>query len=313
MHVHKNLDALPVFTNAVISIGTFDGVHTGHKIILKQLKEEAQRIKGETVVITFNPHPRRIIENQHSEIRLLNTLNEKIELLASEGINHFVIVPFTKEFAGIQALDYVEKFLVHFFHPHTIIIGYDHRFGHKREGNYQLLEALKEKFKYHVKEIPEYILKNVIISSTKIRQAIINGHIEIANHFLGYEYFFEGEIMSGNKLGRTIGYPTANIQINDEEKLVPGNGVYAVTVKIQSEKYQNQIFGGMMNIGMRPTVGGTRRTIEVNIFNFDDNVYHQRIRISVKKYLRGEVKFNNLESLKQQLEIDKQNALNLFY
>ena len=159
--------------------------------------------------------------------------------------------------------------------------------------------------------MPEHVLKDVIISSTKVRQAIINGQMEVANHFLGYEYFFEGVIISGNKLGRTIGYPTANIQINDEEKLIPGNGVYVVTVKIDNIKYQNNIFGGMMNIGMRPTVGGTQRTIEINIFDFDDNIYHQKIRVYVKQYLRGEIKFGNLENLKQQLKTDKRNALTI--
>ncbi len=306
MTVHKNLDLLPAFTNAVITIGTFDGLHTGHLQIINQLKDEAKAVGGETVIITFNPHPRRIVQNQKTEVRLLNTLSEKIELLQVQGIDHLVIVPFTKAFAEQTAHDYVANFLVKYFHPHTIIIGYDHRFGHNRQGDYHLLEALKEQFGYRVKEIPEHVLQNSAISSTRIRQAIINGQIETANEFLGYDYFFEGTVIEGNKLGRTIGYPTANIRIGDDEKLVPGNGVYAVTVNCQ----QSTVDGlkGMMNIGVRPTVDGTKRTIEVNIFDFDEDIYGQTMRIYVKAYLRGEVKFAGLDALKEQLAKDAIDA-----
>lgn len=308
MTVHKNLDLLPAFTNAVITIGTFDGLHTGHLQIINQLKDEAKAVGGETVIITFNPHPRRIVQNQTTEVRLLNTLAEKIELLEAQGIDHLVIVPFTKAFAEQPANEYIENFLVKYFHPHTIIIGYDHRFGHNRQGDYHLLEALKEQFGYRVKEIPEHVLQNSAISSTRIRQAIINGQIETANEFLGYDYFFEGIVIEGNKLGRTIGYPTANIRIGDDEKLVPGNGVYAVTVNCQ----QSTVDGlkGMMNIGVRPTVDGTKRTIEVNIFDFDEDIYGQTMRIYVKAYLRGEVKFAGLDALKEQLAKDAIDAKN---
>jgi len=305
MIVHKQLDELPVFTNAVITIGTFDGVHSGHQQIIKQLRDEAIAVNGETVIITFHPHPRRIVQNQLSEIRLINTLDEKIDLLQKQGIDHLVIVPFTKVFAELEANDYVQNFLVKYFQPHTIIIGYDHRFGHNRSGNYQLLEKLKEQYGFKVKEIPEHILQDSIISSTKIRIAVINGQVDIANAFLGYHYFFEGVVIEGNKLGRTIGYPTANIRISDEEKLVPCNGVYAVDVTIAGEE---TVYKGMMNIGVRPTVDGTKRSIEVNIFNFDRDIYGQQLRVSLKKYLRGEVKFNGLDELKAQLAIDKEQA-----
>jgi riboflavin kinase / FMN adenylyltransferase len=312
MTVHKNLELLPAFTNAVITIGTFDGLHTGHLQIINQLKDEAKAVGGETVIITFNPHPRRIVQNQTTEVRLLNTLKEKIELLETQGIDHLVIVPFTKTFAEQAAHEYVANFLVKYFHPHTIIIGYDHRFGHNRQGDYHLLEALKEQFGYRVKEIPEHVLQNSAISSTRIRQAIINGQIETANEFLGYDYFFEGIVIEGNKLGRTIGYPTANIRIGDDEKLVPGNGVYAVEVIGQWSLVngQSRILKGMMNIGVRPTVDGTKRTIEVNIFDFDEDIYGQTIRVNVIAYLRGEVKFAGLGALKEQLAKDAIEAKN---
>lgn len=310
MTVHRSLDQLPVFRNAVITIGTFDGVHSGHKQIINQLKEEAHVVNGETVIITFNPHPRKILQNQLHEVNLINTLSEKIELLEIEGIDHLVIVPFTKSFSDQQAGDYIENFLVKYFHPHTIIIGYDHHFGRNREGNYQLLEAMKEKYNYKVKEIPKHVWKKNIISSTNIRNAIINGDIETANDCLGYDYFFEGVVIEGNKLGKTIGYPTANICINNKEKLIPANGVYAVGVVVEHHKSpDNLLLKGMMNIGTRPTVGGTKQTIEVNIFDFDEDIYGRTLRIYVKKYLRSEIKFSGLEALKVQLGKDKQNAL----
>jgi riboflavin kinase / FMN adenylyltransferase len=306
MQVHKNINELPLFKNAVVTIGTFDGVHTGHAQILSQLKAQAQAINGETVIITFNPHPRKVVANQQSDLRLINTLAEKIELLQNAGINHLVIVPFTDSFAMQPALQYIENFLIKYFKPHTIIIGFDHRFGHNREGNYQLLEALKTRFNYSVSEIPQHVLENSAVSSTKIRQAIINGQISTANQLLGYNYFFEGQVIDGDKRGRTIGYPTANIRIADTEKLVPGNGVYAVKIMLNSQPHY-----GMMNIGVRPTVDGSHRTIEVHIFNFNENIYGQNIRIYIVEHLRGEIKFDGIEALKKQLDTDKENSIKI--
>ncbi|MES2646082.1 MAG: bifunctional riboflavin kinase/FAD synthetase [Bacteroidota bacterium] len=312
MQVHYSSDNLPVFRNAIVTIGTFDGVHTGHCQVLHQLKTEAKAVNGESVIITFDPHPRKVLANTRTEIKLINTLDEKIILLQKQGIDHLVVVPFTPEFANQPAEDYVEKFLVEKFQPHTIIIGYDHQFGHNREGNYLLLEAMKDQFGFRVKEITEQILNNIIISSTKIRQAIVSGNIEEANDFLGYPYFFEGKVVEGNKLGRTIGYPTANLEINNTDKLVPGDGVYAVSldpIKILTNQTTTQQLFGMMNIGIRPTIGGTKRVIEVNIFDFNEEIYGSNLTVYLHKRLRGELKFNGLDALKAQLAIDKARAV----
>lgn len=304
MQVHTNIEQLPIFRNAVVTIGTFDGVHRGHQKIIEQLKTQAQQVNGETVIITFHPHPRRIVAREQAEIKLLNTLSEKEQLLQSLGIDHLVIVPFDESFANQHATDYIEKFLVSRFHPATIIIGYDHRFGKNREGNYQLLEKYRDQYKYQLIEIPEAVIKDNTISSTRIRKALSHGEIAEANDLLGYHYFFEGVVIQGNKLGRTIGYPTANLRLSDEEKLVPGNGVYAVQVVLPSLP-QFGTLNGMMNIGVRPTVDGTKRSIEVNIFDFNEDIYDKHMRVLVVEHLRGEQKFDGLEALKHQLAQDE--------
>ena len=307
MTVYTNIEQLPVFNNAVITIGTFDGVHFGHLQLLELMKSAAKKVNGETILITFHPHPRKIIGAHKAPIYLLNTLDEKIALLEKHGIDHLVIVPFTEKFAQQLAEDYIADFLVNTFHPHTIIIGHDHRFGKDRTGDILLLKTKAPEFGYEVKEIPGYMLKDITISSTKIREALLNGNISTAHDLLGYDYFFTGKIVKGNQLGRTIGYPTANLQIVDENKLIPGNGVYAVVVT--NEKLTINRQGGMMNIGFRPTVEGNKRMVEVNIFDFDQIIYGETLTITLKKYLRSEVKFNGLDELKKQLAKDKQAAL----
>jgi riboflavin kinase/FMN adenylyltransferase len=308
MNVYKDITKLPAFKNAVITIGTFDGVHQGHLQIIRQLVEEARKVDGTPVVITFYPHPKRVVETGRKPIFILNTLEEKTALLAHAGIEHLVVVPFSQEFAEQPAADYVKNFLVNNFHPHTIIIGYDHRFGRNREGDYHLLEAMAADHQYQVKEIPEHVLRDVTISSTRIREALLEGNVEKANEFLGYRYFFTGLVTEGNKLGRTIGYPTANLQIQDDQKLVVGNGVYAVQVVVEN---MPGVFGGMMNIGIRPTIDGTKRAIEVNIFAFDEMIYDRLVTVTMLARLRDEVKFNGLEALKAQLAKDKQDAMNV--
>ena len=307
MTVYTDIQNLPIFKNAVITIGTFDGVHFGHQQILSLMKSAAKQLNGETVIITFHPHPRKIIGANKAPIYLLNTLDEKINLLEKYDIDHLVIIPFTEKFAQQSAEDYIADFLVNTFHPQTIIIGHDHRFGRDRIGDFQLLEDKALKFGYQVKEIPGYMLNDVTISSTKIREALLNGDIEKAHDLLSYDYYFTGKIVKGNQLGRTIGYPTANIKMMDENKLIPCNGVYSVLVSNENLKI-NQL-GGMMNIGYRPTVEGNERTIEVNLFNFDQSIYDENLTITLKKYLRSEEKFSGLDKLKIQLEKDKQAAL----
>jgi riboflavin kinase/FMN adenylyltransferase len=309
MKVHRELAAsLPEFKRAVVTIGTFDGVHLGHRQIIAQMKEEAARIDGETVIITFHPHPRKIISSVPGDIKLLNTLSEKIILLEAAGIDHLVVVPFDHQFANQTADEYVTDFLYKYFKPHTVIIGYDHRFGKGREGNYELMDAYGKSLGFEVKEISEKLMNEIVISSTKIRHSLVDNDIETANQFLGYPYFFEGTVIEGNKLGRTIGYPTANLHISSEEKLVPGNGVYAVTVV---RRESSVVSKGMMNIGVRPTVDGKKRVIEVNIFDFDEDIYGETLQVQVHHYLRGEIKFNGLDELKAQLQKDKLAATEL--
>jgi riboflavin kinase/FMN adenylyltransferase len=307
MTVYTNIQDLPFFNNAVITIGTFDGVHFGHQQILALMKSAAKQVNGETVIITFHPHPRKIIGANKAPIFLLNTLDEKINLLEKYGIDHLIIIPFTEKFSQQTAEDYIADFLVNTFHPHTIIIGHDHRFGKDRRGDFQLLEDKALEYGYQVKEIPGYMLNDITISSTKIREALSNGDIEKAHDLLSYDYYFTGKVVKGNQLGRTIGYPTANIQMMDENKLIPCNGVYSVLVSNDKLKINRK--EGMMNIGYRPTVDGNNQTIEVNLFNFDQNIYDETLTITLKKYLRSEEKFSGLDKLKVQLEKDKLAAL----
>jgi riboflavin kinase/FMN adenylyltransferase len=303
MQVHRLPNQLPRFRDAVVTIGTFDGVHTGHQKIIDQLKEETSQIKGESVLITFDPHPRKVLDPSRP-LKLITTLEEKIELLETQGIDHLVIAPFTKEFASLSAEAYIKDFLVGKFNPHTVIIGYDHRFGHDRIGDYHLMETFSEKLNFELKEIPEHIVDSIIVSSTQIRKAIAQGDMHIANDLLGYDFFFQGKIIEGNKLGRKIGFPTANLQIKDPDKLIPGNGVYAVTATLHAKNYE-----GMMNIGIRPTLADGLFMIEVNLFDFDEEVYGSQLRVHVKRFMRPEQEFNGLDALKEQIARDKVNVL----
>lgn len=304
MKVHYSTDQLPVFHNAVITIGTFDGVHLGHRQIINNLLSEAAKAGGESIIITFHPHPRKVVSSVITGVRLINTLTERIELLEKTGIDHLVVVPFTDYFANQTAEEYIRDFLFGNFHPHTIIIGYDHRFGKERSGDYKLMEEKAEVYNYQLKEIPEHILDAIKVSSTHIRNAILHSKIEEANRLLGYPFYFEGEVVHGDKIGRTIGYPTANLKCTDEEKIVLGDGIYAVYVDHEDIRYK-----GMMSIGFRPTVNGKKRVTEVNLFDFDEVIYGKVIRVEVIRYLRSEVKFNGLEELKEQLHRDKADSL----
>ena len=306
MKVHYDIEQLPLFRNAVITIGAFDGVHMGHRQIIDKLKAQAEAINGETVIITFHPHPRKVVSSTILGLRLINTLHEKIELFRRLGIHHVVVVPFTDAFANQPAKEYIKKFLVEKFHPHTIIIGHDHRFGKERTGDYRLLEKMAAESNYLLQEIPKQVLDQIAISSTTIRQSLLSGKIEIADKLLGYDFFFTGIVVHGNKLGRKLGYPTANLKVPDEEKIVPGNGIYAVYAKPEDS---NERLKGMMSIGVRPTVGGKERVIEVNIFDFDEEIYDQHLKVYVKKYLREEIKFEGLDQLVKQIDQDKIDSL----
>jgi riboflavin kinase/FMN adenylyltransferase len=309
MKVYKNLDELPSFINPVVTIGTFDGVHLGHQQILTHLKEEAKNIHGETIVITFNPHPRNIVGDT-TGVQLLTTLDEKINLLEAADINHLVIVPFDDAFANQSAEEYVVNFLYQKFKPHTFIIGYDHRFGNKRSGDYKLLEKLGEQLGFIVKEIPQQLLNNATISSTQIRKALLQADLTTATALLGYKYCFSGIVIRGDQIGRTIGYPTANIQLLTNEKLVPGDGVYAVSLINKSNNDDSEkILKGMMYIGSRPVVNGKRRVIEVNIFNFNQDIYDSVFEITLHQLIRGDIHFNGLDALKNQLAIDQIHSL----
>jgi riboflavin kinase / FMN adenylyltransferase len=303
MQVHRKMENLPPFKNAVITIGTFDGVHTGHKKIIDALTTEAKTVQGESVIITFDPHPRKIV-NPDKPLQLINTLDEKTELLTKTGIDHLVIIPFTHEFSEQTAEEYIRDFLIGNFHPHTIIIGYDHHFGKGRKGNYKLLEEKAPVFNYKLLEIPKHVLDEIGVSSTKIRKALLESDSETANKLLGYNFFFEGKVIEGDKLGRQLGYPTANLEYTDAEKIHLGHGVYAVYVEIGNVRKK-----GMLSIGNRPTLTNSNERIEVNIFDWDQEIYGQIIRVIVKKYLRPQEKYNSLDELIQQLRKDKEDSL----
>ena len=306
MQVHYSTERCPSFKNVIITIGTFDGVHLGHRQIINSLKQEALYAPGESLIITFHPHPRKIVSSAITGVRLINTLNERIELLEKTGIDHLVVVPFTDYFANQGGEEYIRDFLVEKFHPHTIIIGYDHRFGKERKGDYSLMEDKASVYGYQLKEIPVHLLDAIKVSSSNIRNSILQGNIEEANKLLGYPFFFEGEVVHGDKIGRTIGYPTANLKSTDEEKIVLGDGIYAVYVRYDSKTYK-----GMMSIGFRPTVNGRKRVTEVNLFDFNKEIYGSILRVTVIKYLRNEVKFDGLEQLKLQLNLDKEQSITI--
>ncbi len=295
------------FTNTkktILTLGTFDGVHIGHRKILERLTH-LEDGKYESLVLTFFPHPRMVLKGQ-SEIKLLNTIDEKIDLLENIGIENLVIHPFDEQFSMLTAQEFVKTILVDRFHIHKIIIGYDHRFGRNRTANIDDLILFGQHYGFEVEQISVQEINDVSVSSTKIRTALMEGNMALANEYLGYDYILTGIIAKGKQLGRTIGFPTANLQIQENYKLIPRNGVYVVKSFIN----QNSFFG-MMNIGFNPTVAGGNLSIEVHYFDFDADLYDQEIRVSLLEYLRPEQKFDSVGLLKEQLEKDKKAALAL--
>lgn len=303
MHVHRSLEKLPHFVRTVITIGTFDGVHTGHRRIIDALQQEAKAVGGETVIITFDPHPRKVVRPDES-LQLLTTLDEKISLLQKSGIDHLVVIPFNETFASQTAEGYLRDFLIHHFHPHTFIIGYDHRFGRGREGDYRFLEENAERFQYKLIEIPVHLLNEIAVSSTKIRSAILSSEVEKANTLLGYHFFFSGVVIQGDQLGRKLGYPTANLQYTDPDKIRLGHGVYAVYATVEGERKK-----GMMSIGVRPTLTHSDERVEVNLFDFDRDIYGAEMQVEVVQFLRAQEKYPSLDELIAQLHKDKEKSL----
>lgn len=306
MKVYYNLSDFKPLKNAIVTSGTFDGVHLGHQKILHILNKTTETSGGESVVLTFWPHPRMVVSQDSQGLKLLSTVDEKIELLEEQGVNHLLIVPFTREFSELSSEEYVQKILIEIIGTRKLVIGYDHHFGRNREGNFQYLENNSHKFGIEIQEISRQEIDNLVISSTKIRQSLLNGEIKAASDLLGRHYSFSGIVAKGRQLGRTIGFPTANVQVSETYKLIPANGVYAVRTKVRG-KWLN----GIMNIGNRPTVDGIGRTQEVHILDFSDDIYGENITVELIEYIRPEQKFNGIEELKTQILKDKERAIQL--
>lgn len=304
MEIHKSIESFSFTGETAITIGTFDGVHSGHQVIIDMLKTSARKINGKSVVLTFFPHPRMVLYPDDNELRLLNTIEERIELLEKSGIDHLIIHPFSKEFSRLSSTEFVRDYLVNKLHLSELVIGYDHHFGRNREGSYENLKELAPLYDFNVKEIEAQEIQQINISSTKIRNSLLAGEINAANQFLDYNYFIEGKVVEGDKKGREIGFPTANIEVNEWYKLIPAKGVYAVKVSMDGN-----VFDGMLNIGNRPTLNGKEETIEVNIFNFHDNIYTKTIKIEFYERIRDEQKFEHFSDLKTQLKIDKEKVI----
>ena len=292
----------------VITIGTFDGVHRGHQKVIARLKEIAQSHGGESVIFTFYPHPRLVTAPGETNLRLLTTLEEKKELFARFGIDHLIVFPFTKAFSQLSYSQFVEEVLVKQLHTHCLVVGYDHRFGKNREGGFEYLQNCAEKFGFEIEKLDVLLIDEAHVSSTRIREALEKGDVATANKFLGYRFTLHGTVVEGQRVGRKLGFPTANIEASDPHKLIPGYGVYAVEVLLSGEKYQ-----GMLNIGSRPTFNRNagNRSIEVHIFDFSGDIYNREIILVFVGKIRDEQKFSGVEALAEQLKKDKMAAINI--
>lgn len=298
-----NCNEVPV---PVVSVGTFDGVHVGHQRIIARMIEEARKINGETVIITFYPHPRLVLHSDSRDLKFINTREKKFELLEKFGIQHLIAINFTREFAKTTFNNFVKNIIVDKIKTKILIVGYDHQFGKNRLGDFSSLYDICKRFSLEVKRVPAQDVNKIFVSSTKIRKALNEGKIKKANKLLGYNYSISGKVVRGAGIGRTIGYPTANIDLEDEYKLITANGVYACLVE-----FRGKIYKGMGNIGFRPTVDHGDLTIEVNIFDFDEDIYDKNLRVFFIDRIRDEEKFENLDALKEQLCKDKINVLEL--
>ncbi|WP_414000360.1 bifunctional riboflavin kinase/FAD synthetase [Flavobacterium sp. W1B] len=303
MNIFQSIQEFSSTKKTILTLGTFDGVHIGHKKILEKVTQNTENNKYESLVLTFFPHPRMVLQNQ-SDIKLLNTISEKINLLEKTGIENLVIHPFDENFSRLTAEEFVRDILVNQFNIHKIIIGHDHRFGRNRTANIDDLIGFGKQYGFEVEQISVQEIDAISVSSTKIRKALSEGNMTLANQYLGYDYFLTGTVLEGKRLGRTIGFPTANLNIKEDYKLIPLNGVYVVKSTIN----QKTVFG-IMNIGFNPTVGGDHLSIEIHYLDFNSELYGQELSVSILQYLRPEQKFDSIESLKTQLEKDKNKAI----
>lgn len=307
MKVYNHIDEFSANVKPVVTIGIFDGVHLGHQKIIKKLIESACSLNSEAVLLSFFPHPRTILQPEKGDLRLINTLDEKISLLDSLGLQNIIIHPFDINFSNIPAEEFIQRILVDKLKVKKLIIGYDHHFGKDRRGTFDQLKKDSIKFNFELEEIPPQDIHDINISSSKIRTSLFEGNVILANEFLGYEYFMRGTVVRGDQIGRSIDFPTANIYIEEKYKLIPHDGVYAVKVKVKNEWHH-----GMLNIGHRPTVHGKDFSIEVHIFNFNDDIYEETIQVNLVKRIRNEIKFDNLNLLKTQLKKDKETVKTIF-
>jgi riboflavin kinase/FMN adenylyltransferase len=307
LKIYNHLSEFKRLNNAVATIGTFDGVHFGHQKIINRLCELAHATGGESVILTFFPHPRLIIDPENQDLKMINTIEEKAEILAGLGVDHLIITPFTRDFSNLSPADYIKTILVDTIGIKQLIVGYDHRFGKDRSGGMKELAELAVPYGFQIEEIGEQDINDVAVSSTKIRESLLSGNVALAADYLGYQFSLYGPVIKGDKIGRTIGFPTANIFIEQPYKLIPSDGIYAVTVETDGQRYE-----GMAYIGQRPTINGMTRNIEVNIFDFNREIYGQYIKMNFCEFLRHDVKFTGLEALKVQLQQDKDDTIAYF-
>lgn len=304
MKIYEGLQNFERLSYAVVTSGTFDGVHIGHQKIIKRLTDAARQSQGESVLITFWPHPRLVLHADSQDLKLLSTFEEKAELLASYGVQHLVKIPFTPQFSQLSSQEFIQQVLIDAIGTRKLVIGYDHRFGRNREGSFEHLMAHKATYGFEVEEIPRQDIDHIGVSSTLIRNALSEGKVETAATYLNRPYSFSGTVVPGDKIGRSLGFPTANLKIPEPYKLIPSDGVYAVKVM-----HQGRLWDGMLNIGYRPTVGGNEHRQEVHIFGLAQDLYHEQLKIMLIRQIRKELKFSSLQELQQQLTLDKEKAL----
>ena len=308
MMIHNDISSFAI-PRPVLTVGIFDGVHLGHRYFLEKLKERARQLDGESVVLTLWPHPRMVLNQEGNHFKLLNTLEEKQNLLEQAGLDHLIIIPFTTELSRLSSCDFIREILVEKYRISHLVVGYNHRFGRDREGDFEKLKDCARQYAFGIEQMEAFQTASGRISSTGIRDFLLRGEIRRANSMLGWDYGFSGNVVGGSRLGRSIGFPTANITMDEDYKLMPADGVYAVKAELNGSWYR-----GMMNMGSRPTVNDDPglKTIEVHLFDFDRNIYSERIRISYAARIRDEQKFQSIDALKLQLGEDRKKALRIF-